>query len=223
MFWKLSAPSTNRGRHLATSLATNAVAAAGSPRLASRPSKRALAPLRQGDLDSLCGVYAIVNAVRKSAHGHGLRRNEWKELFNLLIDAQEESGTAVESVTAGIFSKPLWKLARRAVTYCRSRSIPMAVSRPIGREHWAGLDLPSWLAIQAARPATAVVMGLVLPWDHWTVLHSVGRRYVSFYDSSDCRRLALSRFAGTGNDGAITNPRSLMVFEVDELAFDTDD
>ncbi|MGV8838830.1 MAG: hypothetical protein ACWA6X_00855 [Bauldia sp.] len=181
-------------------------------------------PLRQGDLDSLCGVYALVNAVRKSAHEHGLGDREAKELFDLLIDARHEKQKVAESVTLGIFSGALWRLARKAVAYCRSRSIPMAASRPIGREYWPGLDLPMWLAIQAARPATAVVMGLVLPWDHWTVLHSVGRRYVSFYDSSTCRRLALSRFADTaGGDRAITNPRSLIVFEVDELAFGTDD
>lgn len=223
MTW--TTPATDLGLKAGADTTYRRGASAASGRSATRvtrPKAQTLSPLRQGDLDSLCGVYAVINAVRKSAHRHRLGSDDWKSLFDLLVEAQEEKGDTAASVTQGIFSKRLWRLARKAVSYCRSRSIPMTASRPISRSYWPALDLPAWLSVQADRPATAVVLGLVEPWDHWTVLNRVGQRHITFYDSSWCRRIPIARFAAAaGSERAITNPRSLIVFEVDEFAVDT--
>jgi hypothetical protein len=56
-----------------------------------------IAPYRQGQLDGLCGLYAIINAIRLATHdrtdefGHGL----WRELLLALLgEADGLVGTA---------------------------------------------------------------------------------------------------------------------------------
>ena len=50
-------------------------------------------PFRQGDLDGLCGAYAVVNAVRLAALPHRkLRRTACAALFGDLVDELAEAG-----------------------------------------------------------------------------------------------------------------------------------
>jgi len=64
-----------------------------------------LAAHQQGDLDSLCGIYAIINAVRYLKDIKG-----WKsqaELMKRILDHMEEKGmtkTTVRLTTDGTFS-----------------------------------------------------------------------------------------------------------------------
>ena len=46
-----------------------------------------IAPYRQGELDGLCGVYAIVNALRLVLESHpaGFTRRDWEQLFHTLL------------------------------------------------------------------------------------------------------------------------------------------
>ncbi len=95
----------------------------------------------------------------------------------------------------------------------RRFGIDVTVERPFRLKEWSHVDLPSWLAQQASLPSTAVVLGLTIPWDHWTVVQRVGRHYVTFFDSSDCRRVPVARFA-LHDDGqrAVDEPGSILVF-----------
>lgn len=176
--------------------------------------RQTLRPFRQGDLDSLCGVYAIVNAVRRCTATAGVADQEWKLLFNHLIAADRRELEAAEAVTIGMFNKPLWRRAKAACVYCRRLGVDLAATRPFRLKEWRQLDLPHWLAEQATRPTTAVVLGLADPWDHWTVLHRVGRYYVTFFDSDGCKRIPLARFdLRTDRLRAVTEPGSIIMFE----------
>ena len=62
-----------------------------------------IAPYRQGQLDGLCGLYAIINGIRLATHdrtdefGHGVRR----ELLLALISAAENvAGTVLCTASA---------------------------------------------------------------------------------------------------------------------------
>ena len=84
-----------------------------------------IAPYRQGQLDGLCGLYALINAIRLATHhhtgefGHGV----WRELLLALLgEAENVVGTAT-AVVYGIRTKPLYELAKRA-------------ARPFGERTW---------------------------------------------------------------------------------------
>lgn len=175
---------------------------------------QALRPFRQGDLDSLCGLYAIVNAVRKCTSTARVTDRDWKLLFNHLVADDRRELDAGDAVTIGIFNKPLWRRAKAACVYCRRFGFDLEATRPFRLKEWRRLDLPNWLAEQAARPTVAVVLGLTVPWDHWTVLNRVGQHYVTLFDSSGCRRVPLARFdLKRDRPPAVTEPGSIVVFE----------
>ena len=74
-----------------------------------------IAPYRQGQLDGLCGLYALINAIRLATHhhtgefGHGV----WRDLLlTLLGEAENVVGTAT-AVVYGIRTKPLYELGKR--------------------------------------------------------------------------------------------------------------
>ena len=52
------------------------------------PMRRRIKPMRQGDLDGLCGVYSIINAIRWLCPA--LSEQRAQELFNVLIDMREK-------------------------------------------------------------------------------------------------------------------------------------
>ena len=51
------------------------------------PTRRRIKPMRQGDLDGLCGVYAIVNAIRWLCPNMSEAQSE--NLFAALIQARQ--------------------------------------------------------------------------------------------------------------------------------------
>ena len=74
------------------------------------PRRTALVPSQQGDLDGLCGIYALINAIRLAteADTREFPDTAWQELFcTLLLEADAVVGT-VEAVGLGIDTKPLY-------------------------------------------------------------------------------------------------------------------
>ena len=57
-----------------------------TPKMRRLPLRRRIEPLRQGDLDGLCGVYEIVNAVRHPCPA--VNEAQAKVLFAALIDVR---------------------------------------------------------------------------------------------------------------------------------------
>ncbi len=91
--------------------------AATSPRRGGRPAHPNLEPFHQGELDSLCGIYAIINAIKRATTGeHAIEHSAWPWLFaELLRELDVLVGTAY-AAAYGIPTKPLWKLSKRGST-----------------------------------------------------------------------------------------------------------
>lgn len=81
--------------------------------------RTALVPFQQGDLDGLCGLYALINAIRLAteADTRDFPDTAWQELFfTLLLEADEAAG-AVDAVGLGIDTQPLYRVAQSAVRH----------------------------------------------------------------------------------------------------------
>jgi hypothetical protein len=151
-----------------------------------------IAPYRQGQLDGLCGLYAIINAIRLATRdrtdefSHGV----WRELLLALI-SEAESVTAT-AVVHGIGAKPLCELAKAAQRHLASEhGVAVTVSRSRGPKH--SFDgLIAHLAELTKQPATAVVVQLAGDVRHWTVLRGVGKQALELLDSSGMERVKLA-------------------------------
>ena len=95
-------------------------------------SRNLIKPLRQGGLDSLCGVYAIVNAVRLAlAPEDRLTRDDALALYATLTEELARLGDLHDAVTDGIEAGLEWQLAKHAVRYLREEcQIDVDVRRP---------------------------------------------------------------------------------------------
>src|SRR4051812_41665778 len=59
-------------------------------------------PFRQGHLDGLCGLYAIVNAFRFCLGDHPLYELIWPELFAYLVDGLASETDFASIILSGI-------------------------------------------------------------------------------------------------------------------------
>jgi hypothetical protein len=89
-------------------------------------------PLRQGDLDGLCGAYAVVNAVRLAALPYRrLRHAACAALFGELVDELAEAGRLRAFVTGGVGTGTLARLLRRAAAWLEAEhGLALEVRRP---------------------------------------------------------------------------------------------
>lgn len=148
-------------------------------------------PFRQGDLDGLCGIYAIINALRRATRDESPEADAWPWLFGELLEQADKLIGATRAVVYGVDTKPLWKLAQHAVARLETEyDLPVTVTRPLKAK--GKLTLPQVfdaIANALARDGTGVLAGLDGPLDHWTVVAAVTPLHLTLFDSSGYRRV----------------------------------
>jgi hypothetical protein len=134
-------------------------------------SRKALGfpPFQQGGLDSLCGLYSIINAERFINHSSD---EEAQQLFDELV----------------------YFLALLILEKVVGRQRIVNVEIP-----WRGVHNPDltkfWKSMQNFLDGTsgrAIILGLQGYHDHWTVIESITNRSIMLYDSALIKRLPRS-------------------------------
>jgi len=160
-------------------------------------------PLEQGDLDGLCGVYAVVNATRLAAHPHRrLPAARCYELFAALLAELADAGRLRGFVTHGLGGRVMARLLRRAGRWLRRRhGLALEVHRPFAKRDRPGPEeCLRVLAEHLARSGTAAIVGSD---QHWTVVRGVTPKRLLLADSNGRRHFATARtWAGTGTGSA---------------------
>ncbi len=159
---------------------------------ARRPKGRR--PLRQGDLDGLCGVYCIVNAVRTLCPE--VDRDTAEYLFALLM--QKLLSTASNpsmAVTWGIGRLALMSLVEEAINYVLDdfdirltmKRLPKGLRQNAGRDElWAYLE-------KAVSPECVAILGLGGKYAHWSVAVQMTATSAKLVDSGEMRYLSRKR------------------------------
>ena len=157
------------------------------------PSKRRVKPYAQGDLNSMCGIYAIINAFRALC-----REITWEistHLFQHLVSClNRHAKQALFPIIFGTGTSLMRKLLGEAQSYLKKRlKIELAIE-PKGRELKSKSLEAAWQRLSAIVDETTV---LILPlsgrWDHWTVLYDINARKIRLVNSSHRRELTRSR------------------------------
>ena len=146
---------------------------------------------QQGDLDGLCGVYSVVNAVRALCPELDQEGAEW--LFAYLMQALSDAGVDVSAaVTGGIGQGELSGLIRAAIAYIAEElDIKLTVKR-LPKPLRLTSNLGSlWQAFEAALSPTCVaIIGIAGIHSHWTIASQITAKQVRLYDSG---RIAVLR------------------------------
>jgi hypothetical protein len=204
----------------------------GSHLFGSRPrvtSDGRLEPYRQGQLDGLCGIYAIINAIRTVLANRmaDFCDADWQELFRALLIAADEEIGATTAAGCGLEPKSLRYILRAAVRHMADEhDLALIVDRVLRRKDRPTLqDLLPRLADLVRQPNTAILLTLSGHLDHWTVVGEVGRNTLELFDSSGFARVAIANCrmlyewpCAPGKREHIINPRAVFSVRLATMA-----
>lgn len=169
---------------------------------------RVLAPFNQGDLDSLCGVYCVMNAVRFLFPE--LRSQRSVALFQALSENLTTNRvTAHETVGLGIEIPILHALVEAACKYLRD-VLDVSVSATIFTPKIRRFD-DLWTALRRVLDERQVaIIGLSGRHDHWTVAYQITERTIRLFDSDSMKLLQRARCS-------LRNPQTPHQIDPDEI------
>lgn len=153
----------------------------------------AIEPFQQGDLDGLCGVYAIINALRLIHPA--LDRDAAQALFRKLIKTLGKTlKNPIEPVYDGIHPiilEDLLTTARQQLRRHHSLEItvePLAVwrKRPTLADLWESLRE----RLNGDQVAILALSGIL---EHWTVAYAASETTIRLFDSADRQTITRSR------------------------------
>src|SRR5215210_5967834 len=146
---------------------------------------RRLNPYRQGRLDGLCGVYALINALRLLYPR--LDEDDCERAFCALIRARaRQSASPLAIISGGLSRRELLRLIGSWQRFAaKELGITLSVSRlkvsePSLRGIWRGL-------CGALDDKSVAIIGLDGAERHWTVAHAATERTLRVTDSSGLR------------------------------------
>jgi hypothetical protein len=134
-------------------------------------------PFRQGALDSLCGVYAVINATRLAAWpGKRLTEDDCTKLFGLLTAELAAERRLHEVMTGGSAYPVVSRLLRSTAKWLRKQhALQLSYQRPFhSKPDIRGRRALGVLAAHLDHPQTSAIVYLAERWcDHWSVARSV--------------------------------------------------
>ena len=140
---------------------------------------------RQGDLDGLCGVYAVVNALR---YLFQLKEDRCRALFAALIKARHRRRRRPHHPI-------LWVCPFEAAQTCgvldgaqifQARPLRLSRDQRNLAQLWSGL-------LQELNPTCVAVIGISGAADHWCVVYRVTAKTLWVLDSSGRTRIRRSQ------------------------------
>jgi hypothetical protein len=138
-------------------------------------------PYAQGELDGLCGVYAIVNAVENTVAGW--KKEDANGLFNHLVTRLSGQGRLHTAMADGIGVRELCRLIDHAGAYLADE-YGLSLKRHIAFARRVPLS-SYWKRLQEhlqCRGHTAII-GLWGKYEHWSCVHSMSGHTVHLLDS----------------------------------------
>ena len=184
-------------------------------------------PAIQGELDGLCGVYSIVNAVQWALHTGSAAANfgqvkpltsfERQALFDELVLALGKRRPLAKFVIGGISSLELTRLLHIGRDWVFAhRSAELVSRRPFyGRRKVAKRQVISLLTKHLAMPGSAAIVSVEWTLPHWTVATGLSRNRIRLFDSGYGVFLTLKgiSFRGAGRPNGV-QPRDIFLLRL---------
>ncbi len=169
-------------------------------------------PFQQGDLDGLCGVYSVLNAIKILGYRDDVEG--WQAILTDIFEFVKESKDSTDFLTDGISTPYISRVLGHII--CINHNIKY--SKPF---HNKSADLSmlwdtifSFLNTDFRRTAILCVDGH--DYSHWSVVHSISKKRITLFDSDtmtwlnrgQCTTLELA-----GKKTALIHPSSLFLLE----------
>lgn len=146
-------------------------------------ARHEIAPLRQGELDLMCAVYSVVNAIRLALQDfEPLKLGRARQLFNAGVSLLEQKGSAAEALTSGVGTRRWHSIARRLVREVAKSNLGVELERPDFSKTPAIGEVIGWIEASVAerKPVLVRLAGGI---KHFTVIAGVTCNRFELFDS----------------------------------------
>lgn len=140
-------------------------------------------PLQQGQLDGLCALYALVNAITVTTAGLGDVAPRPRPLFRHLARELDARGLLLTALTIGLDIDqllPLLDPCREWAAYWWGIDLLFECPFPHGA---TPAKLLGRLRMELSRPHTAAIIAMAGTLNHWTCIRAIERRRLWLQDS----------------------------------------
>jgi hypothetical protein len=149
-----------------------------------------MSPYEQGYLDGLCGLYSVINAIRLVCKN--TTEDECMILLKKIIKNLEKRKKISNIIIEGINEDEIRFILKEVI----EPLYPITWERPYRKRKkltinafWNGV---STFLKEGNRRAVIVSME-TKRWDHWSVIYRITENQMSFFDSSDLKRVYRKR------------------------------
>ena len=156
-------------------------------------------PYRQGNLDGLCGLYSVINALRLAAHPYRpLNRTDAKRIFRSGVEYLDRKQWLGDAIQHGM-SKGRWRrMIRYLVKQISNEDLAAHAETPSLPKPVSIDDVFDWIAdsIEIGAPVLACFADYL---DHYSVVVAIDDRKLRLFDSSGFKYVLRSSCGiGTG-------------------------
>jgi hypothetical protein len=152
-------------------------------------------PLYQGDLDGLCGAYAILNAVSwLVGQRKPMRATSQGVLFAYLLNAIDEDGGTLQTLVQGLALGTILRMLQVARQLVKAEhGLEIAIHRPfLGQKKVSLTSYVAEIRQRAHFGNIAYLIGIDGRVSHWTVCVGATAQTLRLRDSNGLQRLMLA-------------------------------
>lgn len=156
-------------------------------------------PRRQGQLDSLCGIYAIINAFAHAAREQPLRYFPTKRLFMHLIEVAARRRGDTSFIGNGLDHAELKHLCKKAILFHRKQGYEFKLiapksllpNKPYPRDPTDVQGRLAWFSRASELSGVGLIVDINTDWiSHWSVLGGITSDRLCLYDSNAMKTVA---------------------------------
>ena len=172
-----------------------------------------IAPLRQGNLDSLCGMYAVINAIRLThARSKPLKRQDEKLLFDAGVRFLSRKQYLVDASIEGMIGRTQIRLAKHLIAQANERLNTKFKLHQLNVKRSTYSDIIEG-EIDAGRPVCVLFDGAL---DHYSVIVGYSKSRFILFDSEGLawlRRDLCQLSGGKGDARHAIEKHALFIFK----------
>ncbi len=148
-------------------------------------------PLEQGEVDGLCGTYALLNALRLVVNGR-ISENAAINLFGTIMQHVEKRKSLGKVCTKGIVTSDVWSILKKVlcVKYKINVKRPFRKTDKISVSEFIN-ELRKYFTQDGKRSAIISIEGN--GWDHWTVVRAITKNSILLFDSAMMKKISISK------------------------------
>ncbi len=140
-------------------------------------------PFQQGALDSLCGIYSLINA---ESLVNDTKIDDSQILFNETMEFLEKEQILASILTDGMLLKQMQLVLNDVIgARIQNKTLPYCgIANPALGEFWSEV-----LSFLNESPRRAVILGLSGVHDHWTIIKEISDKQIKLFDSSGIKSI----------------------------------